>query len=53
VWSFGDDNAAKVIAGAAVDLCRVAGQRGDAMETSLRGSGPDAAAVLRVMRTFA
>jgi hypothetical protein len=49
----GDDNAATVGAGAAVDLCRVAGQRGDAMETSLRGSGPDAAAVLRFMRTFA
>jgi uncharacterized protein (TIGR03084 family) len=53
VWSFGDENAATVIAGDAVDLCRVAGQREEPMETSLRGSGPDAAAVLRFMRTFA
>jgi uncharacterized protein (TIGR03084 family) len=53
VWKFGEDNAATVISGAAVDLCRVAGQRADAAETSLRGTGPDAAIVLRVMRTFA
>ncbi len=53
VWIFGDDNAATVITGAAVDLCRVAGQRADATQTSLRGSGPDAETVLRVMRTFA
>jgi uncharacterized protein (TIGR03084 family) len=53
VWSFGDDNAESVITGAAADLCRVAGQRANANETSLRGTGPDAASVLRLMRTFA
>jgi uncharacterized protein (TIGR03084 family) len=53
VWVFGDDDAPTLISGAAEDLCRVAGQRADATETSLRGTGPDASAVLRVMRTFA
>ena len=53
LWKFGDDDAATVITGAAVDLCRVAGQRADATETSLRGTGPDAETVLRVVRTFA
>jgi uncharacterized protein (TIGR03084 family) len=50
---FGADDAPTLIAGAAVDLCRVAGQRADATETSLCGTGPDAPAVLRIMRTFA
>jgi uncharacterized protein (TIGR03084 family) len=53
VWCFGEDNAETVIDGPAVDLCRVAGQRANANETSLHGSGPDAAIVLRIMRTFA
>jgi uncharacterized protein (TIGR03084 family) len=53
VWYFGEDNAETVITGAAVDLCHVAGQRANAKETSLHGAGPDAATVLRIMRTFA
>jgi uncharacterized protein (TIGR03084 family) len=53
VWCFGEDNAETVIAGPAVDLCHVAGQRTSAKKTSLHGAGPDAATVLRVMRTFA
>lgn len=52
-WVFGDDGAPTVITGPAHDLCRVAGQRGTAAETALTGSGPDADAVLRLMRTFA
>jgi uncharacterized protein (TIGR03084 family) len=52
-WCFGDDNAETVITGPAVDLCHVAGQRAKAEETLLQGTGPDAATVLRIMRTFA
>ena len=53
VWTFGDDDAATVITGPALDLVRVAGQRADASDTELRGTGPDAADVLALMRTFA
>lgn len=54
VWTFGDPaDAATRITGTALDLCTVAGQRGSAEGTSLRGDGPDAADVLRLMRTFA
>jgi uncharacterized protein (TIGR03084 family) len=53
VWCFGEDNAETVITGPAVDLCHVAGQRANAEETSLQGAGPEAAIVLRIMRTFA
>jgi uncharacterized protein (TIGR03084 family) len=53
LWWFGEDNAETVITGPAVDLCHVAGQRANAKETSLHGAGPDAATVLRIMRTFA
>ena len=53
-WTFGDDEgAATTITGTALDLCTVAGQRGSAADTSLRGEGPDADDVLRLMRTFA
>jgi uncharacterized protein (TIGR03084 family) len=52
-WGFGDDGAATVITGPAADLCAVAGQRAAAADTGLRGEGPDAAAVLRLVRTFA
>ena len=53
-WTFGDpDEAATTITGTALDLCTVAGQRGSAAGTSLAGDGPDADAVLRLMRTFA
>jgi uncharacterized protein (TIGR03084 family) len=53
VWCFGEENAETVITGRAFDLCHVAGQRANAKETSLQGAGPDAATVLRIMRTFA
>ena len=53
-WTFGEpDVAATVVRGPAVELCTVAGQRGDAASTELVAAGPDAAAVLRLMRTFA
>lgn len=55
-WTFGEPSGAGVITtitGSAVDLCTVAGQRGAAAGTSLRGEGPDADQVLRLMRTFA
>lgn len=52
VWEFGDDGET-IITGAAEDLCRVAGQRAVAPDTSLHGKGPDAENVLRYMRTFA
>ncbi len=53
-WVFGDPtSAATVVQGPAHDLCLVAGQRADAGDTSLVATGPDADAVLAVMRTFA
>lgn len=53
-WTFGDPTTATtVVTGSALDLCSVAGQRGSAAGTSLAGTGPDADAVLRLMRTFA
>lgn len=53
-WTFGEpDGASTTITGTALDLCTVAGQRGSAAGTSLAGHGPDADAILRLMRTFA
>lgn len=52
-WTFGDDDAPTVVTGPAVDLCLVAGQRAEAADTELAGTGPDATAVLELMRTFA
>ncbi len=52
-WGFGEDDAPTVISGPAADLCAVAGQRAAAADTALRGEGPDAEAVLRLVRTFA
>ena len=52
-WTFGDAAEATTITGTALDLCTVAGQRATAAGTSLRGDGPDADDVLRLMRTFA
>lgn len=49
----GVDRAATTVRGTALDLCRVAGQRADAADTALTAHGPDAAAVLRLVRTFA
>lgn len=54
-WNFGapDSATTTVVTGTALDLCTVAGQRGSADGTSLAATGPDADAVLRLMRTFA
>jgi uncharacterized protein (TIGR03084 family) len=53
-WTFGSDEpAATTITGTALDLCQVAGQRALAVETGLVGTGPDAADVLSLVRTFA
>jgi len=52
-WTFGDPAAPTTITGSALDLCTVAGQRADAADTGLTGTGPDAPAVLRLVRTFA
>jgi uncharacterized protein (TIGR03084 family) len=48
-----DGPAATVVTGPALDLCRVAGQRADAADTALVAEGPDAAATLALVRTFA
>jgi uncharacterized protein (TIGR03084 family) len=54
-WSFAPDGAepATVVRGSAAELCAVAGQRADASDTGLTADGPDAADVLRLVRTFA
>ncbi len=53
-WVFATDApAATVLRGEAVDLCEVAGRRATASGTSLVAEGPDAAAVLELVRTFA
>jgi uncharacterized protein (TIGR03084 family) len=45
--------AATTVLGPAAELCEVAGQRASAADTSLVASGPDAADVLALVRTFA
>jgi len=55
-WTFqsdGADGPVTTVTGDAVDLCTVAGQRAAASETGLRADGPDADAVLELVRTFA
>jgi len=54
-WCFDPegDPAPTVLTGPALDLCRVAGQRADAAATALSATGPDATAVLELVRTFA
>ena len=52
-WVFGDDDAATVVTGSAADLCAVAGRRADPATTSLVATGPDAATVLSLVRTYA
>ncbi len=46
-------SAATVIRGAGADLCLVAARRADAADVDLHGEGPDADAVLDLVRTFA
>lgn len=52
-WTFGPDDAPTTVRGLATDLCAVAGQRMAAADSALQGEGPDAEAVLRLVRTFA
>jgi uncharacterized protein (TIGR03084 family) len=52
-WTFGDPDAPTVIAGPGVDLCRVASRRVAPEDTDLVGTGPDAARVLELVRTWA
>ena len=53
-WRFASDaEPATVIEGAGVDLCLVAARRAAPEDTSLRGTGPDALAVLELVRTYA
>jgi hypothetical protein len=42
-----------IIRGSAADFCDVAARRVDASATGLVGTGPDADAVLRLVRTYA
>jgi uncharacterized protein (TIGR03084 family) len=54
MWEFNPESLpATVIRGDALDLCLVAARRADPGETSLRGEGPDADAVLELVRTYA
>jgi uncharacterized protein (TIGR03084 family) len=53
-WHFEPDTEpATVIEGAGADLCLVAARRVAAEDTTLRGAGPDARAVLELVRTYA
>jgi uncharacterized protein (TIGR03084 family) len=51
-WVFGDGTGT-VVRGSAFELCEVAAQRAPASATRLSASGPDATAVLELVRTFA
>jgi uncharacterized protein (TIGR03084 family) len=53
-WVFsGEEEPATVVAGDAAVLCEVAARRLPGAESGLRAEGPDAAAVLGLVRTFA
>jgi uncharacterized protein (TIGR03084 family) len=53
-WSFvPDDDPVTLIEGDGADLCLVAARRVEPQATSLRGTGPDALAVLELVRTYA
>jgi uncharacterized protein (TIGR03084 family) len=53
-WRFEPDApAVTIIRGSAAEFCEVAARRVDPAATDLEGSGPDADAVLRVVRTYA
>ncbi len=54
VWHFDPEGPARtIIAGSAAEFCAVAARRLDPDATNLAGDGPDAAAVLRLVRTYA
>jgi uncharacterized protein (TIGR03084 family) len=53
-WEFvPDGEASTVVRGSGLELCEVAAQRRDAAATSLEAEGPDAEAVLALVRTYA
>src|SRR4051794_38425689 len=52
-WMFVPDDARTIIRGDGVELCQVAARRVDPGDTGLVGEGPDAAAVLELVRTYA
>jgi uncharacterized protein (TIGR03084 family) len=52
-WQFGPPDAASVIAGPAAAFCQVAARRLAPEQSGLHVSGPDGAAALRVLRTYA
>lgn len=53
-WHFvPDTEPATVVEGPGAELCLVAARRVDAEDTALRGVGPDASAVLQLVRTYA
>jgi uncharacterized protein (TIGR03084 family) len=53
-WSFvPDEPAATTVSGPAADLCAVAGRRISPSDTALVAEGPDGAAVLGLVRTYA
>ncbi|HEY7431582.1 MAG TPA: maleylpyruvate isomerase family mycothiol-dependent enzyme [Streptosporangiaceae bacterium] len=52
-WELGPDDAASVITGPAGAFCRVAAHRLDAAGSGLTATGPDGAAALRLLRTYA
>lgn len=53
-WAFGVDNdPVTVVRGSGVELCEVAGRRCAPGATALIATGPDAAAVLELVRTYA
>jgi uncharacterized protein (TIGR03084 family) len=53
-WTFGmDAGPVTVVRGSALDFCLVAGQRLDRGASDLTAEGPDAEAVLELVRTFA
>lgn len=53
-WSFGmSDSPSTVVRGSGVELCLVAARRLDPAATGLVASGPDGAAVLELVRTYA
>jgi uncharacterized protein (TIGR03084 family) len=53
-WEFRPEtDPATTISGGAAELCLVAARRADPTDTSLTGEGPDATAVLELVRTYA
>lgn len=52
-WAFGPDDAPTSISGTTLDFCLVAARRVDPSATALVGNGPDAEAVLSLVRTWA